>query len=282
MNGAPAVSATFWADPGLPQLELRATADGRALRYGLHSHDEFSVGLIESGCSVYRSSGEEHLVGPGDLLLMNPGAVHACRALDDGQPWAYTLLYAEPAWLAGLQSPRDGAPFRPLREHVLRRPRLTAAFGRLRSSLGQPDLFERDQCCLDFFAALCEQGGVAQPPGPDARLQRAVDLLHDCCTERLRLDDLAQAAGLSAVHLSRLFRARYGLTPHAYLVDLRLRRSRALLRQGELTLAEVALASGFADQAHWQRHFRRQLAATPGAYRRQLLISLPAAAALRR
>jgi AraC-like ligand binding domain len=72
------VSATFCADPGLLQLELRATGDGRALRYGMHSHDEFSVGLIESGCSVYRSSGEEHLVGPGDLLLMNPDAVKLC------------------------------------------------------------------------------------------------------------------------------------------------------------------------------------------------------------
>jgi len=259
----------FWADPELPHLELRATSDGRSLCYGRHSHAEFSVGLIESGRSLYLNGKQEQAVGPGDLVLMNPGAVHACRAQDQTQAWGFTLLYVDPAWLAGLQSPAGGR-FQPLAEKLLRRPGLSRAFRRLTQSLRRPDAFAREQHGLDFFSLLCAGAGVAEVEWPDARLQRAVELLHDRCTEPLRLAEVAQVAGLSPNHLTRLFRARFGLTPHAYLNDLRLRRSRMLLRASRLPLVEVALASGFADQAHWQRQFRRQLAATPGQMRRQL------------
>ena len=60
------------------------------------------------------------------------------------------------------------------------------------------------------------------------------------------------------------------MTPHAYLLDQRIRHARTLLRQGQ-PLAEVALASGFADQAHFQRQFKRRVAATPGQYKAQLV-----------
>lgn len=265
----------FWADPKLPYLELRATRDGRSLCYGLHSHAEFSVGLIESGRSIYRNGRLEQAVGAGDLVLMNPGAVHACRSQDGEQAWAYSMLYVDPDWLAGVQG--EGA-WRDLPATLLRRADLAAAMRDLLNCLDEPlaSSFEREQLCLDFFAALCE---AARPPtesrrrdaGPDGRLRLAIELLQDRYAEPLRLADLAQAAGLSANQLTRLFRARTGLTPHAYLTDLRVQRSRALLRQGSLSLAEVALATGFADQAHWQRHYRRLHATPPGAYRRELL-----------
>lgn len=128
----------FWADPELPFLELRSTRDGRSLCYGLHSHAEFSVGLIEGGRSVYRNGAQAWTVGAGDLVLMNPGAVHSCQSLDTGEPWAYTMLYLDPAWLAGLQ--QEGSErFQPLREALLRRPDLAAGFRRLLQSLEGPD-----------------------------------------------------------------------------------------------------------------------------------------------
>jgi AraC-like DNA-binding protein len=79
------------------------------------------------------------------------------------------------------------------------------------------------------------------------------------------LDDLCQVSGLSASHLIRCFKARYGMTPHAYLNNHRINRAKGLLRHG-YPLAETALAAGFADQAHFQRVFKRLTAATPGTY----------------
>lgn len=263
----------FWADPELPFIELRATVDGRSLCYGRHSHAEFSVGLIESGRSLFSLHGQaDQIVGAGDLLLINPGLPHQCRALpghDDA--WAYTMLYLDPSWLAGLQG---GGAFQPLAASLLREPALAQGFRRLVARLGDAlPAARKQQACADFFTALCRAAGRQGQALPTdcARLQPALDLLHERAEQPLRLAELAAAAGLSITHLLRLFRAHYGLSPHAYQLDLRVQRSRALLRQGSLPLAEVALVSGFADQAHWQRHYRRLHATTPGAYRRQLL-----------
>ena len=77
---------------------------------------------------------------------------------------------------------------------------------------------------------------------------------------------IALAAGLSPTRLIRGFRRRYGMTPHAWHLNLRIQRCRAALRRGQ-PIADVALALGFADQAHLQRTFKRLVATTPGAYR---------------
>lgn len=261
----------FWAHPALPFLQLRATDDGRSLCYGLHSHAEFSVGLIAAGQSLFRHGRTEEPVGPGDLVLMNPGLLHACRARDEAQPWAYTMLYVDPSWLAGLQQGQGQEYFRPLAAAVLREPALSQAFRALVQALEGPAPEACAPLCEDFFRALCAAAGPGPCAAPDPRLQAAIALMQARHDEPLSLAELATAAGLSVNQLTRLFRTHTGLTPHAYLNDVRVRASRALLRQGGLPLAEVAAATGFADQAHWQRHYRRQHASTPGAYRRGLL-----------
>jgi AraC-like DNA-binding protein len=83
----------------------------------------------------------------------------------------------------------------------------------------------------------------------------------------LTLAELSEAAGLSRFHALRQFRARFGLPPHAYLQQLRVRRARALILAGD-ALAETAFAVGFADQAHMTRAFRRTLGYTPGVLSR--------------
>jgi AraC-like DNA-binding protein len=81
----------------------------------------------------------------------------------------------------------------------------------------------------------------------------------------LTLQYLSTVAGLTPSHLVRVFNHHYGMTPHAYLLNQRIRHARALLVQGH-PLVEVALATGFSDQAHFQRQFKRLVAATPGQY----------------
>lgn len=93
--------------------------------------------------------------------------------------------------------------------------------------------------------------------------------MQDDSASPLSLSQLSAVAGLTPSHFVRAFSQHYGMTPHAYLLDRRIRHARTLLKQGQ-PLAEVALASGFADQAHFQRQFKRRVAATPGQYRTQL------------
>jgi len=133
----------------------------------------------------------------------------------------------------------------------------------------QADTLQRQSAAVEYFTLLQQTlAPAAASPGaePVEQLRRAADYIAEHCTQALRLEDICQAAALSPSYLIRTFRQHYGMTPHAYLLNRRIQRSQHWLRQGH-DLAEVALAAGFADQAHFQRTFKRQLAATPGQYR---------------
>jgi AraC-like DNA-binding protein len=79
--------------------------------------------------------------------------------------------------------------------------------------------------------------------------------------------DLATLAGLSRSHLNRAFKQEMGLTPHAFLVERRVRLARKLLLRGEAPVSVVA-AAGFADQAHMTRAFKVRIGITPGRFAR--------------
>jgi len=83
--------------------------------------------------------------------------------------------------------------------------------------------------------------------------------------DNLTLSDFAEQSGLSRYHLVRSFKQKYGLSPHAYQLDTRIRQARKMLQQGD-SLVEVAGRLGFADQSHFQRHFKKRLAVTPKQY----------------
>jgi AraC family transcriptional regulator len=81
--------------------------------------------------------------------------------------------------------------------------------------------------------------------------------------------ELAGVAGMSVYHFTRVFRMTTGETPHAFTLRLRIERAEHQLRHGELGLAEIALATGFASQSHFTAQFKRARGVTPGAFRRQ-------------
>lgn len=96
-------------------------------------------------------------------------------------------------------------------------------------------------------------------------IERALHHIHCHLAERLSLQDLATVAGLSLFRFATAFRARVGQPPHQYICKLRIRYAQQLLRAG-LPAASVASETGFCDQSHLQRHFKRVCGMTPGQY----------------
>lgn len=101
--------------------------------------------------------------------------------------------------------------------------------------------------------------------GAEAAAARAV--LEERLADPPSLEQLAAELGTSPFALLRAFRERYGMPPHTWLTDARVRRARRLLDAGTPP-AEAALAVGFTDQPHLNRHFTRIVGVPPGAYRR--------------
>jgi AraC-like DNA-binding protein len=94
---------------------------------------------------------------------------------------------------------------------------------------------------------------------------RIKDFLHANYTNSVTLDQLVELTGVSRVHISRTFKQRVGLAPHEYLLQLRIACAKARIAEG-LSIADAAALSGFADQSHLTRHFKRITHLTPGAY----------------
>jgi AraC family transcriptional regulator len=102
-------------------------------------------------------------------------------------------------------------------------------------------------------------------------LLRTIEQLRAEHCRKLTLDELSQEAGVHSVHLSRVFRRFTGCGIGEYVHRLRIRTACKLLSTTELTLADISLATGFADQSHFTRAFRRYSATTPSAFRTQII-----------
>lgn len=109
-----------------------------------------------------------------------------------------------------------------------------------------------------------------RPPVEPGAVRRARQLLQSKGEHRLRLADLARAAGMSACHLQRLYRRLWGVTPAQHGLEVRLRVARLALLDGA-SVATAAAAAGFADQSHLTRAFRRFMGVPPEQWRRQVM-----------
>lgn len=108
-----------------------------------------------------------------------------------------------------------------------------------------------------------QRGGLAP-----WQVGRAKDLIAASLSKEVSLLEVAEACRLSLAHFSRAFKYSTGTTPHGWLQVCRVERARELLLKSDLSLADVAIACGFADQSHLTRIFKRITREGPGAWRR--------------
>jgi AraC family transcriptional regulator len=104
---------------------------------------------------------------------------------------------------------------------------------------------------------------AVEPISPSRRLQRAIDFIHAHLADNLSLAEIAAVEYLSPYYFLRLFKQIYGISPHQYIIQQRVRRAAELLEHTRMTVQEVALAVGFHNHSHLIRHFKRLTGRTP-------------------
>jgi AraC-like DNA-binding protein len=268
--------ARYWQHAAVEGVDL-LRARYVTHRYGRHSHETYTFGLIEAGVEEFEYGSTLQRAGPGAVALLDPDVVHTGHAAT-AWGWAYRVLYpqvsvvtevaAELGWRAGTPRFPQTVLYDPATATLLRSAHRAAEWG---------DQLASSTLLTTALAGLLRAHAAAGPasgPSPVRKAPDAVAMVRDLLAERLAdppsLAELAALTGLSQFALLRAFRAATGLPPHAYLNQLRVRHARRLLDDG-LPAAEVAARTGFADQAHLTRHFKRVVGVPPAAYQRERL-----------
>jgi AraC-like DNA-binding protein len=267
------VAASFWIDRAIgPAQFLRGRFAGYA--YDPHTHEHACFAMILGGAIRIRSRGQAFTARAGDLYAIEAEEPHAGQPVDD-DGWSLRTLYADlnhyrERWAEGRNL--GGTLAGP----IVRDPGLAEAFVRLhRASEEGAGLLAREHHLLVFLDRLFERHVLAPQEPPCARresgaVRKARAFLDEHLDERVGLAEVAAATGLPEFRLYRAFVSEVGVSPHVYQRQVRVRRAGEWIRRG-LPLGDIAVAAGFADQAHLTRVFRRSLGITPGAYRRAVL-----------
>lgn len=252
-------------------------------RFTRHTHDQFAIGVVEQGAHAFERGRSRFQSGPGLVIVNNPGDVHTGQAVDD-RGWTYRMFYPDPRVIADLMSDLRGshraglpgfiAPVidDPALADTIRAAHRAAhrAAGGVRAGAVPTEFETRFLHMIDRLLPHCETAASLPRGNRDtAAVARACAYLVDHLDAPVSLDDLVAVTGLSRFQLLRAFAAERGMPPYAWLIAVRISRARALLADG-VPVVDVASATGFFDQSHLTRHFRRLTGSTPSAYQRMI------------
>lgn len=267
--------------PAYPGIE-RIQAQFRGDAFEPHRYDTYALGVTMRGVQTFRYRGEKRYSLPGRVIVLHPDELHDGGAgTEDGL--VYRMLYLEPSVMFRcLEVARFGLPF--VDDPVVEDNRLA---GLLLAALGELDR-ELDELFVDDFVSRLADGLVRHARFPQRRLGRiawaqvkvARDYLEAHVTRSVRSQELERITGLDRFALARHFRAAFATSPHRFLLMRRLQQAKAMIGAGE-PIAEVAVATGFADQSHLSRHFKKAFGLAPGAWNsmvRSAMLAGPAGA----
>jgi AraC-like DNA-binding protein len=239
-----------------------------------HFHEGYCLGVIEAGALGFRYMGEAVVAPAGAVNLAIPGEVHTGQAAHEAG-WTYRMFYLDADLLnraaSQISAKRVCLPF--IREGVLFDPDLAAMIHRHHRCMQDPrtSTLEKETGLLALLSRVIRQYSrprlTERPSGSEPQaVGTARDYIHAHHQRDISVNELAAVCGLSPYHFIRVFRRQTGLTPHAYLIQVRVQQARHLLRSGAVP-SHAALAAGFFDQSHLTRHFKRIVGTTPGRYR---------------
>ncbi len=237
-----------------------------------HLHDGYVLWLNSHSGESYSVKGSTHLLQPGSISIIEPGMIHTNHSVGRHsshlqsfylsekrvQDLHKTITQNESVHFFGTTEIRDMTLWQDL---IVLHNRLQTATEKL----------EMDSCILTVFTEIFKRLGHTTPRSEtsgSSRIARIKEYMSAHLANSITLEEIAEEAGCSTFHLIRIFRDTMHITPHAYLVQLRLERARHHLDQGK-SIADATYLAGFTDQCHLTRRFKIRYGITPGKYVQQ-------------
>ncbi len=247
-----------------------------------HWHSEYEIIFVRSG--ELELSVDDHTckLKSGDIAFLSDGALHGGNPADDSCVY-YCIVFSGELMSKNTSHSDIKAIFKHGKGVRTFLPR--DSFARagicaerlcecMTSSVSDADGIIATGILLEFFGEIIKNGGCEERYSESGRhitrLKTVISYIDEHYSEKITLDELARAAGVSPKYLCRTFFSLTGKTPISYLNEYRIECACDMLRSGEDSMPEIAAACGFGDQSYFVKQFHRIMGVTPGAFKRML------------
>jgi AraC family transcriptional regulator len=247
-------------------LTFAETSYRPGLEVPAHAHQSALVTLVLGGALTERRGSARLLCEQGSLLFQPGGEPHGHRFSDAGGR-CFVLQFGSP-WITRMRELGLGEVGTPV---DLRRTRANWLAGELYREFQVGDTaaeLAMEGYALAMLGEIARARARSEAGAKPPWLIHAIDLLHADLGNAPTMAEIAAAVGVHPVHLSRTFSEHFGVTMGEYLRRQRVEWARHQLAGSDRTLADIAYAAGFSDQAHFSRVFKQLTGVTPGAYRK--------------
>ena len=264
-----------YKSPRIPGIEALSCVNDFA--FPSHIHNAHVLWLNSEGGERYKLKGCTATLRPGSLSIIEPGIVHSNSSLNPTKRHLRSLYLGEEFFLyleklvTGVTAKKLTLPTSVINNHEC----WQSAILLHEAIINSHDQLRIDELIVSIFTRIGKlQFGKTNCSdsldNSSSRLKNLVDFMRARVNDDISLEDLAEIALCTSYHVIRLFRNQVGMSPHAYLIQLRLERARELIDSGQ-NIADAALLAGFSDQSHLTRMFKKRYGLTPGLYGSQKL-----------
>ena len=235
-----------------------------------HFHEYYVIGYIEKGKRHLICQGEAYTIHPGDLLLFNPYDIHSCEQID-GKVLDYRCLNISPTIMKKLIVEIQGNAQLPYFQHnVLFQSDIVDI---LRAShmaiLQQEKEFRKEELFLNLIEKLIQTNADLPIQSDTVEISPEIEVIANYLEENyqrtINLEELRALTGWSKYHLLRTFTKQKGISPYSYLETIRINHAKKLLEEG-IRPIDVSFLTGFSDQSHFTKFFKRTFGLTPKQY----------------
>ena len=252
----------------LPFLELRYSNNTK--HYKEHIHETFSIGINLEDKSIYTNKEKKYDLDVGMIAIVNPNEIHSCNPVLK-TPNLYYMMYLDEKWCYGIQNSIDERidSFQAFPEDILYDEKLFCQFQNLCELLFKNySYLEKEDEVIKFFTKLFSKHlKQSKIKLKDKAFEKMLTYLKENYKENISLDELSQIFKLNSFYIIRLFKSQMNMTPHTFLLNLKINNAKEFLKKG-YSITDTALECGFTDQSHFHRNFSKIVATTPKEYQR--------------
>ncbi len=241
-------------------------------KFPAHFHEYYVIGFIEEGQRYMVCKGKEYIINPGDLILFNPYDTHSCEQID-GKTLDYRCINVKPGVMKKAVLEINGNENLPcFKQSVLYHSEIVSNLRELHLKISQDESeFKKEELFLYLLEELIQTHSdlTILPPVSETsyEIKTVCNYLEENYTKTITLNDLSVLTGWSKYHLLRSFTKQKGISPYSYLETIRVNHAKKLLEKG-IKPIEVTFLTGFSDQSHLTKFFKRLVGLTPKQYMR--------------